>query len=169
MKGMKRIALFSLLMFTAGCATTGIFSPQPPTIRFLNFSSLTITPLGVQFEAKMAVHNTMPIRLPLKAIDYQFDLNNRRFMTGSFTDLKELAGYGEQVVTFPFQISFADLVLQSVVLEHHRHLGRQRRQRFECLDAVGPFLAGADRDPGSGAERASLTGRRLAWDPGAGG
>lgn len=102
------------LFWSGGCAMTGgLLQTVAPTLRFIGFNSVSIQPEGVQFEVKLGIKNNMPISLPLNRIEYQFDLNQKRLVTGTFNQFAALQGFSEQEVTFPFQLAWKDLVAQA--------------------------------------------------------
>lgn len=97
----------------SGCATPGPLVPLAPAIRFVSFGSAAIQPEGIQFEVKIEIKNRMPVTLPLDRIDYQFDLNHKRLLTGSFNRFQAFGGNSQQVVTLPFRLAWEDIVRQS--------------------------------------------------------
>jgi LEA14-like dessication related protein len=101
-------------LFFFGCSSIQeVLVPKPPSVEFDSFNSVSIQPEGIRFEVKLRVKNMMPVDLPLDRIDYQFDLNHKKIATGTLNLTRRFGGRAQQVITFPFLLSWEDLIVQA--------------------------------------------------------
>jgi xanthosine utilization system XapX-like protein len=114
----KTFSLFpagmALAIFLAGCASQGPVVPAPPTVRVSELRSLSFTPDLVKLQAKILIHNAMPVAMDFERVDYAVDLFDKELFNDSFNGMKRTNGDGNQTVTFPFQIAMDDIAKQVV-------------------------------------------------------
>lgn len=111
---LRILASGALSLLILSCASQGPVVATPPTVRVSDFRSLSFTPDLVQFEAKILIHNTMPVALDFDRVDYAMDLFDQELFTESFNRLRRTNGNGNQTVTFPLQIAMSDIAKQVV-------------------------------------------------------
>jgi hypothetical protein len=111
---LRILACGALFFLIFACASQGPVVPTPPTVRVSAFRSLSFTTDLVQFEAKILIHNTMPVSLDFDRVDYGMDLFDQELFTETFKGLKRTNGDGDQTVTFPLQIAMGDIAKQVV-------------------------------------------------------
>ncbi len=103
------------LAILTGCASMPkVLEPMSPTLTFKKFNSVAITPQGVKFEVDMEIKNNMPITLPVSRMDYTFEINHKPLVTGSYDRFDVFSGRHRQVVSFPFILTWENLVAQVV-------------------------------------------------------
>lgn len=98
------------LMLVSSCAHQGSLIPRPPSVKFIQFDSLQITPAVVKFKTKLKLINHMPVPLLPADINYAVDLNGTELFRDTFQGAQKIGSRGHQIVTVPFQIKLADLI-----------------------------------------------------------
>ncbi|MCD4812286.1 LEA type 2 family protein [bacterium] len=107
MKKMMWMGL-ALVMVVSGCAHLQSLI-EPPQVRVLSVKPVFITPQNIGFRAKISVTNRVPIRIPLKKLEFTVGVNGRHFTSGAVETIEAVGGSAAQVVEVPFQINFSDL------------------------------------------------------------
>jgi LEA14-like dessication related protein len=100
----------------AGCSSKGPAVDKPPTVEVSQFNSTVITPQLVKFQARIIINNRSSRELDFDRVDYAVDLQGQELFSSSFSELLRTKRGKKQTVTFPFQISMADILDRAVVI-----------------------------------------------------
>jgi len=94
---LHRLAVFSILIWLAGCATlpTGT---EPPYLSIISIEPVTITPLEQTYRLKMRIQNPNDHDLGISGMSYVLELNGHSFLKGVSDTAVDVPRFGEAVV-----------------------------------------------------------------------
>ncbi|HUI70409.1 MAG TPA: LEA type 2 family protein [Spirochaetia bacterium] len=132
-------------LVVAGCASQGPSVPVPPRVRVSELRSLSFSPDVVKFRAKVTIRNISGVQMSFEKTDYAVDMFDSELFSDSFSDMLRTNGGDTQTVTFPFQISMADIMKKGVDVLAEEGLRVTFRGQVFCAPAYGfepiPFEA----------------------------
>jgi LEA14-like dessication related protein len=115
-KNVVQIGLLLLVVGLAGCAHLQSLI-EPPEVKVVSLTPQFITPQHVGFVAKLSITNRIPIRLPIKRLDFKVGINGKRFLTGSVDTIPTVGGSASQLVNVPFQVGFQEIAALVATLQ----------------------------------------------------
>lgn len=113
MQGRALVGITAALLPLAGCATLnqtlqGLVQKPEAELVQVHLRDFSFESVTMDFEMK--VTNPNPVGISLAGMDYQLDLDGKRFVAGETQESLRIAAQSDSTVKLPLQIAFADFV-----------------------------------------------------------
>ncbi|MEW6515646.1 MAG: LEA type 2 family protein [candidate division FCPU426 bacterium] len=98
-----------LLILSGGCAHLGGLL-EPPRVSVQSLRPVSITASHLEFVAKLAVANQLPLSLPLEQLAFAVQINGHAFANGVLANLPALGAGEEKTLDVPFAVGMKELL-----------------------------------------------------------
>lgn len=118
-----RVVLAALTMsgLMSACAQFGALK-DPPRVTLVNLKPLQTQLLEQRFTATLRIQNPSTVPLPVRGMDYEITLNDRRFATGVSDQVFTVPPFGEETVEVAVSSSLVRILEQLLALERSKTL-----------------------------------------------
>ena len=119
----RRCAATSLLLslLLSACAGLGVYT-EPPRVSLVSVEPLDMTLFEQRYRIGLRIQNPNQASLAIRGMDYEVELNGRKFAHGLSPQAVDVPAYGEQVV----EVEVVSNLLRIVDQIHELESGRTR-------------------------------------------
>ena len=137
----RTIARLSVLFFIVGCAHKVV---QPPKVELESINVTDPTLTAATFVFGLRVDNPNSFSLRVQEIDYDLDINDKDFTTGSFEPRARVPAKDRSVVEIPMRISYLTLLQSLTQIAESQKLGYKLKGTVKVSGVEVPFDLGGD-------------------------